>query len=105
MGRQALIVKMSGVWICVSGESAHFAFQSLLRLFVFSWFRVFVRCDMRLGSTKKCTAQPCTAQSVYKKVLQTERAADRDCFTAFVQRQHLYGCTRSCDCGQTVDSQ
>ena len=95
MGRQALIVKMSGVWICVSGESAHFAFQGLLRLFVFSWFRVFVRCDMRLDST----------ESVYKKVLQTERAADRDCFTAFVQRQHLYGCTRSCDCGQTVDSQ
>ena len=52
MGRQALIVKMSGVWICVSGESAHFAFQGLLRLFVFSWFRVFVRCDMRLGSTE-----------------------------------------------------
>ena len=65
------------------------------RVFVFSCFRVLVRCDMRLGST----------ESVYKKVLQTERAADRDCFTAFVQRQHLYGCTRSCDCGQTVDSQ
>ena len=77
MGRQALIVKMSGVWICVSGESAHFAFQGLLRLFVFSCFRVFVfSLDVICGwAVQRVFTKKCFRRSVR----QTETASLRLC--------------------------